>query len=208
MKDYKLYIFDLDGTTVDSTECFKRCYEAAFEACGLTINNSYNINCVILNVEEVYNQIKDITKVSNSQEKFYGAFVKNISPAFIKYGTFFKDVKNVFEILKSKNALITIFTNRVSKEIKGLLNAHPEINKYINSYVGADMVKNPKPSPDGLIKILEKYEIEKEDAIFIGDGPGDYESSKTAGIDFFYIDRYNIKELPLEQHTTLEDLIK
>ena len=50
--------------------------------------------------------------------------------------------------------------------------------------------------------------IDKEDAIFIGDGPGDYESSKTAGIDFFYIDRYNIKELPLEQHTTLEDLIK
>ena len=70
------------------------------------------------------------------------------------------------------------------------------------------MVKNPKPSPDGIIKLLDKYELEKEDAIFIGDGEGDYQAAREAGIDFFYIDRYNIKELPLEQHTTLEDLIK
>ena len=208
MKDYKLYIFDLDGTTVDSTECFKECYRAAFEACNVKFDETYDINYVVLNVEEVYNQIKDLSDVADSQQKFYTAFVKNISPTFTKYGKFYDDVKDVFEILKNKHALITIFTNRVSKEIKDILKANPEIRAYVNSYVGADMVKNPKPAPDGIIKILDKYEIEKEDAIFIGDGEGDYESASAAGIDFFYIDRYNINEIPLESHKTLKDLIK
>ncbi|MBO7614718.1 MAG: HAD family hydrolase [Bacilli bacterium] len=208
MKDYKLYIFDLDGTTVDSTECFKECYRSAFEACNVKFDETYNINYVVLNVEEVYNQIKDLSDVADSQQKFYTAFVKNISPTFTKYGKFYDDVKDVFETLKNKHALVTIFTNRVSKEIKGILKVNPKIKAYANSYVGADMVKNPKPAPDGIIKILDKYEIEKEDAIFIGDGKGDYESANAAGIDFFYIDRYNINEIPLEPHKTLKDLIK
>ena len=206
MTKYKMYLFDLDSTIVDSTDCFRNCYKSAFEACGIAFDDSIKVDCVNLDLGAAYAQIKD--KVSNSEHKFYEAFVAGISPTFVKYGKFYQDVEKVFKQLKSEGSIVAIFTNRESKDIKGILNANHNIKKYVDFFIGSDMVKNPKPAPEGIINAMNKYGFNKEDVIYAGDAPGDYKSAQDAGIDFYYVDRYNIKELPLEQHTTLEDLIK
>ena len=206
MKNYKLYIFDLDGTTVDSTESFRKCYKTAFEACGVAFDDSINIDLITLDLGSAYAQIKD--KAPNCERKFYEAFVSGISPTFVKYAKFYSDVEKVFKHLKANGAIVGIFTNRESNDIKAILDINSEIKGNLDFFIGRDMLKNPKPAPEGILTALEKYGFDKKDTIYVGDAPGDYESAKEAGIDFYYIDRYNIKELSLEQHLTLEDLIK
>lgn len=206
MKDYKIYIFDLDLTAVDSVEASKVCYKHAFEAIGLEFDESKTHFYLNINLKELYFEVE--SKAPNCGMKFFNAFVEKSSTAFAEFGRFYDDAKVVFETLANRGAKIAIFTNRGKVEIKSILDANPDVKKNISYFVGSDMVKEMKPSPEGIIKCLDEFGFSKEDALYVGDSPCDYEASCAAGCDFFYIDRFKNKATPAESHDTLEDMIK
>jgi len=45
-------------------------------------------------------------------------------------------------------------------------------------------VKNPKPHPEPLLKILEHYRIAPGEALFVGDSELDQRSAEAAGVPF------------------------
>lgn len=205
MKNYKIYIFDLDLTAVDSIESSKQCYKVAFEACGLAFDESKTNHLLNINLREAYLEIEDLAP--NCGKKFFDAFVKESSTAFAELGKFYPEVERVFEEINARGGKVALFTNRNAHDIQAILDANPNVKKNVQFYVGSDMVKNMKPAPDGIIMCLEKYGIAKEDALYIGDSPCDYESAKAANCDFYYVDRFNNKACD-NPHETLEDLVK
>ena len=206
MKKYKLYIFDLDLTAVDSIESSIYCYKAAFEAIGLKFDESKTNSYLNMNLEELYYQIE--AEAPNCGYKFYDAFVKESATAFAKYGKFYPEVPFVFSKIVENGGRVGLFTNRNKHDIEAILDANPEIKKCVTSYVGSDMVKNMKPDPEGIYYCMEKEGVSKEDVLYVGDSPCDYEAAQKAGVDFFYIDRFLNKAAPVESHTTLEDMVK
>ena len=55
---------------------------------------------------------------------------------------------------------------------------------YFDYVMTASQVKNPKPHPEPLLKVLEYFGAEPEEALFIGDGEVDMQAAKGAGIPF------------------------
>ena len=152
MRNYKLYIFDLDLTAVDSLESSKICYKAAFEACGLTFDESKTNYYLNLNLKETYLEIE--ADAPNCGMKFYDAFVEKSATAFAKYSKFYPEVEKVFTKIIENNGIIAVFTNRNTHDIQALLDANPNIGKHVSYYVGNDMVANRKPDPEGISMLV------------------------------------------------------
>ncbi|MCM2359080.1 MAG: HAD family hydrolase [Geobacteraceae bacterium] len=55
---------------------------------------------------------------------------------------------------------------------------------YFGCVMTASRVKNPKPHPEPLLKVLEHYGIGPEEALFVGDSDVDRQAAAAAGVPF------------------------
>jgi phosphoglycolate phosphatase len=62
------------------------------------------------------------------------------------------------------------------------------ILEYFDKIIGANNVKNPKPKPDMLEKILSDYNYDNKDVVLVGDSQKDELSAKNANIKFILVD--------------------
>ena len=95
------------------------------------------------------------------------------------------DVHSTLSTLLAKNYKIAIFTNNSRKlTTYGMLKF--DLNKYTDCIITRDDVARAKPNPEGLMKIINHYNISREQTIFIGDSWLDAETAQVADIDFIY----------------------
>jgi HAD superfamily hydrolase (TIGR01509 family) len=55
---------------------------------------------------------------------------------------------------------------------------------FFDMVVTALDVKNPKPHPESIEKILQAFNLNKEEAVFIGDSEVDQQTARSSGIKF------------------------
>jgi phosphoglycolate phosphatase-like HAD superfamily hydrolase len=95
------------------------------------------------------------------------------------------------------NAMVKLFDDE--KTLEG----------YFDIVVTALDVKRPKPYPDQLLKILEHFQIEPQQAIYVGDSELDAIAAKSAGIPII---AYNNKSLSADFHINslkeIEDILE
>jgi len=180
----KLVIFDMDGTLINSS---------------LTIANAINyvrekIYLPPMDIDLIARTINDTT--INSSKYFYNSkkFKKEHEEWFSEYYT--KNHKNelalydgIYELLidlKENNFKLAVATNAYKKSAVESLTFLKVINLF-DTVVCSDEVKQAKPHPDILFKVLDNLNLEKENAIFIGDGSRDKIASRKADIDYIMV---------------------
>lgn len=93
------------------------------------------------------------------------------------------NVQNILEDLKQSNIKIAIattdLTQRATLAMKSL-----ELDSYFIDIVGADLVKNAKPSSDLVEYILAKNNLSKENVIVVGDSMADLGMAKNTKCKF------------------------
>ena len=116
-------------------------------------------------------------KVKNDYKKikkFYEAYsLKYINEIKIKK-SFLKELK----ILK-KDYLLAIFTSKSKKRTNKIISKY----KIFDDCVTIDDVKRGKPMPDGLLKIIKKFNI-KKNAVYVGDSIYDFQCAKSQDLIF------------------------
>jgi HAD superfamily hydrolase (TIGR01509 family) len=88
-----------------------------------------------------------------------------------------------------------VATNR-SDTMQGIIAEHG-LEGYFDIVVCALDVKNPKPHPESLIKIVEYFGIKPSQAIYVGDSVLDEMAAKAAGIPLV---AYNNRDLSADYH--------
>jgi HAD superfamily hydrolase (TIGR01509 family) len=58
------------------------------------------------------------------------------------------------------------------------------LSGYFDYIMTASQVTHPKPHPEPLLKVLDYFKVNPEEAIFIGDGEVDMQAAKSAGVPF------------------------
>jgi len=175
-KKNKIIIFDLDGVLINSLPNMRK-------ALGLTSKKLY----IKLSFEKYkkflglpFEKILKKMKIKND----YREIKKCYEYFSLKYINKIKIKKSFLRELKTlkKNYFLAIFTSKSKKRTTKIISKY----KLFDDYITIDDVKRGKPMPEGLLKIVKKFNIQKKNAVYIGDSIYDYQCAKKANILYLH----------------------
>ncbi len=181
-----LYIFDLDGTLIDSANQILEALNFTLNRNVLPIQDSSEIFPLIglpparflskLNLSEV--------QITNLITEFRDRLLE-ISIEGVK---FYPGAVELLAYLKQRGDYISVATNKPTGLAGDILRG-TEVWRYLDFVVGADGIR-PKPAPDIIEKILQDFkhrEIDPDKFFMIGDRNEDIESGLQAGASCVFI---------------------
>ena len=174
---FKHIIWDYDGTLFDSYPIVAAAFHETLEQYGIKedVNEIYSLMKVTLahanehykakhNLDETFfEQYKNLRTVSDAEKTtpFNGAI--KLCAAICDAGG-----KNYLYTHRNDSAIVAM-------ERYGMA-------QYFTEIITSQQRFMPKPSPDAVLYLLEKYKIPKNEAVMIGDRDIDIMSGKNAGI--------------------------
>lgn len=176
--DIKGIIFDLDGTLIDTDELIIASYHEVFKELrpNYKLTKEEELSFLGPPLEEIFNKYFDeefdvLVKIYRSYAEKHTIELAKVYPNTIELLTF----------LKSKGYKLGVVTSRFKKSALKMLTTF-NIDSFFDCVIGLDDVSNPKPSPDGVLKCVESFNLSKEEVIFIGDAITDFQAGKNAGV--------------------------
>ncbi len=194
-------IYDCDGVLFDSIEANMRLYNDLCSAVGRTPLKEEEIKYV--HSHTVYEALHFIFGQENGLEKRASESLKQID--LREYIVYLKMEPYLFQtlnLLKANGILRAINTNRTTsmKHIMERFHLWP----FFDMVVTALDVKNPKPHPESIEKIIQKFNLNKEEAVFVGDSEIDQQAAQSSGIRFIaYKNREIANDAFIESHLDL-----
>ena len=175
----RMIIFDMDGTLINSGHAIANTVNYVRENLGLEkFEHDFileHVNDININSAEFFYNQKEFTPlVTNLFEEYYNQNCLNDLVIYDGIKDILDDFKNDFKFC--------IATNANSNAAKKML-SHLEIDRYFSTILGYNDVAKPKPNPDMVNVLLDKYNTKKEKTKLIGDSNKDIAAAKKAGIE-------------------------
>ena len=176
---YKLILFDVDGTFVDTDTLVKESYRHLFSI--------YNKDFVL--TEEIENSFLGPT-LREVFPKYFKEDMKTLEKTYRDFSfshgylakLYDQDLK-VTKFLKNKYKL-GIVTSRYLVSLKKLFEDINVPLSLFETIVTLDDVKEAKPNPEGILLAVKKMNVSSEETLYIGDNYTDFLASKGACVDF------------------------
>jgi len=183
---YKLVLFDLDGTLIDSDLMLKYTFLEMFEIYRPDYHPTDEYMLGYSGPQIVETLKKEFPGFDQElmNKEYKERSVKNYDK-YVKLYPNIGDVVNSLAKQGIKTGIVTSKHRYATKYTFDLL----KMNGLFDFVVCADEVENLKPAPDGIFKAMEHFGIaNKKDVLYIGDGRIDFETARNAGIDFGFVD--------------------
>lgn len=183
--DWKIrcVVYDCDGVLFDSLEANTKLYNDLCALVGRGPLREEEMQYV--HTHTVFEALHFIFGRENGLEKKALEILKEKQVDLKNYVMYLKmepHLLEALESLKEKGILRVINTNRTTsmKYIMERFNLWP----YFEMVVTALDVKNPKPHPESIEKIIQELHLNKEETVFVGDSDVDQQTAKSSGIKF------------------------
>ncbi|MDY0300896.1 MAG: HAD family hydrolase [Trichlorobacter sp.] len=179
---YKAVIYDCDGVILDSIESNYIFYNRIMSALGRPeIDRLCNESEKVLHTFSYLNVIEHFFGNDPQKEE-----ALNIGKT-IRYRELMPYMKREEGLLETLTTLksrveLAICTNRAAS--MEMIIDDFGLQGFFSCVMTAAKVKNPKPDPEPLFKVLECLDILPEEALFVGDSEVDYQAATAAGVPF------------------------
>lgn len=178
----KIVIFDLDGTLINSIEDLADATNYALSKNGYSIHPLdkfyYFVGDGILKLIEraVPDGIKNKDEVFKVKKDFSDYYEKHFADKTKPYD----GIQDVLKEISENGIIIAVASNKAEEFTKKIIDNI--FTNQINMVVGQIDNIPKKPAPDMVHKILNYYNIDKKDAIFVGDTNIDILTAKNSGL--------------------------
>jgi phosphoglycolate phosphatase len=199
-------IYDCDGVLFDSIEANKKLYNDLCTLVGRASLNEEEVKYV--HTHTVYETIHLIFGQDNGLEKKALEMLKQIDLRdYIVYLKMEPYLFQILNLLKANGIIRVINTNRTTsmKHIMERFGLWP----FFDMVVTALDVQNPKPNPESIEKILQRFRLNKEEAVFVGDSEVDQQTAESSGVRFIaYKNKEIASDAYIDDHLDLLHLLR
>lgn len=187
----KNYIFDVDRTLIDS---YRVELETLKQALFIVTNNLYNDDIMnqltVLTTKEFFHKL-GIDLASDEMKMINRHWTRLLKERKLK---FFEGARELLVEIKNKECFLGIVTSRTMEELEEI-DTLMDIIDLFDAVVTSDLVKYPKPHPESLNLIINKFNLNNEQTIYIGDSVSDQKIAKNANVKFGFASWENKNEL-------------
>lgn len=178
MKSISLFIFDLDGTLVNTLE-------------DITASTNFTLSRLgrpPLNVDTVRRYVGDGISVlierslggpSELLDEAVAIYKEHHHRNLTTHSTLYPSVKETLEYFNATP--MAVITNKSTEFCDPLLK-HLGIAQNFKLVIGADSGLALKPAPDAIWKIMATYDVPKERTVMVGDSLTDIHTGQAAGV--------------------------
>lgn len=175
--NFDLFIFDLDGTLVDSKKDLCLAVNHALKTCGKPEKSEQELSDLLSQGSR--GLIGHVSENDSLFPEIFKLFSKHYEEHLLDHTRFYPGVETVLEQLSSKpKAVMSNKRERFCKLLLEGLKAH----HHFELITGGDTYRAKKPDPLPLRKICEHFGVLPHKALMVGDSPVDIESAQKAGL--------------------------
>lgn len=183
---YKLAIFDMDGTILNTLEDLADCMNYSLVKHGYPRRTLAEVRSF------VGNGIRKLVERSVPE----GVSEKEIEDIFDTFNGYYKDhcaiktkpydgIPEVIQELKNRGILTAVVSNKADYAVKSLCDDY--FKELFDFSVGDKEGQRRKPYPDSVNSVLEKFKLDKSEAVYIGDSEVDLQTAKNAELDVIMV---------------------
>lgn len=176
-KKIELYIFDLDGTLIDSALDLAVSLERALAEEGIM---KYSLDDLLARISVgSKNLIRDLVNDDRvTEQRVFEYYIKHYSTNMFQNTKLFPQVLDIMDRLQTKS--VALLSNKREQPCRVILD-HFKITHHFKMILGGDSLKLKKPNPEPIFHICKKLGIEPEKTVMIGDSPVDIDAAHGAG---------------------------
>ena len=179
---YKLVIFDLDGTILDTLEDLKQALNHALAFYEYPTRTLDEVRCFVGNgIRRLIERAMPENVLDTDIDKVFTEFNKYYALHCADYTKPYEGVVGLIKKLRNMGIKTAVVSNKADYGVQELCDKY--FNKLFDYAVGEREGVNRKPSPDAVYEVLSHLNIEKNDAVYIGDSEVDVKTAQNAGLD-------------------------
>lgn len=184
---YKLVIFDMDGTILNTLEDLANSLNYALEKSGFPKRNLSEVRSFVGNgIQKLVERGVPTGSSEVEIERVLDNFTKHYKVHCSDNTRPYEGITNLLIELKDKNYLIAVVSNKADYAVQALCNKYfPQL---FDAVVGEKTSVRKKPAPDTVNYVLNQLKINQTDAIYIGDSEVDIETAKNADMNCISVD--------------------
>lgn len=181
MNHYKLYIFDWDGTLMDSVGRIVSSMQAAAKIADLSVPHVDSAKGIIgmsllLAIDKLFPTASDEQKQAVFQHYKQQYLEVNQTPTSL-----FNHSVTMLETLNNREKIVTVATGKARAGLERVW-LETDTKHLFHASRTADEAES-KPHPDMIFQLLDEFDVAAKDAVMIGDSMFDLKMAQAAGVD-------------------------
>lgn len=178
---YQTYIFDLDGTLLNTiTDLYLSC-NAALQAFGLPPRSLEEVTRFVGNgVRLLMERAIPQGALHPRFDEIFEAFRTHYSAHHLDHTAPYPEVMATLQTLKQKGCGLAVVSNKYDEATKDLCSHF--FGDIIDVAVGEREGVQKKPAPDTVFEVLRVLDADKATAVYVGDSDVDVQTAANAGL--------------------------
>lgn len=181
MREYDAYIFDLDGTLLDTLGDLATSVNAALKTCGMPTRTIDEVRTFVGNGVRVLMQraVPEGTegkRMEEALEVFRRHYLLHSMDTTCPY----EGIITLLQTLKSQGKKIAVVSNKFQKATQELCTHF--FGSLVDVAIGESEQIRKKPAPDTVVEAMRQLNVDTKQAVYIGDSDVDIQTARNCSL--------------------------
>ncbi|MDD3238850.1 MAG: HAD family hydrolase [Lachnospira sp.] len=179
---YKLVIFDLDGTTLNTLDDLAGSLNYALEQAAFPKRTLDEVRSFVGNgIQKLVERGVPAETSAETIQEVLSEFKIHYKVHCADQTKPYEGIEKLLQVMKEKGYLMATVSNKADFAVQDLCKEY--FPNMFDTVVGEKAGVRRKPAPDTVNTVLKQLNIDCRDAVYVGDSEVDVETAKNAGMD-------------------------